>query len=302
MEKVILKIAFGATQLNEFTSYRCGVIVPLNKKVICKEFNLKHWPITHVWKNIFQNIFRLKLLQRFQESQSTLDKDFLVSYEIGIDETKFTILTNFCPYGNLFEWFQQRASFHVEDVCHIVHHLCLALDYLHGRNIFHGNIKPFNIFFKTDSSTSVSLALDFSVLTEINLLTNNINQMFIYLSPEYLDLVVDSAADFHLNSLENICQTVNDLWNKKSSQMDSWSVGIIMHLLITGRLPFLEYKEMSTLLNDMKRNSCNTFMQHQMESGNTLETMKNNFSRRAFIGSVGCLEIPISSEWKSHLA
>nr|CAH8847975.1 unnamed protein product [Trichobilharzia regenti] len=255
MENVILKIAFGATQLSEFASYRWGVIVPLNKKVVCKEFNVSHWPITKFWKILLRNIFRLKLLQRFEESQFTMNRDFIISYAIGIDETKFTILTNFCSYGNLFEWFQQRNSLSVEDVCQTIQYLSIAVDYLHSKKIVHGNIKPHNIFFKTDNPSSVSLVMDFSVLTEINILTNNITKMFIYMSPEYVNLVLNSLQRFNSTSVENIYHAMKELWSLKSPAMDFWSVGVIMHLLTTGKLPFTQHKDMLTFLEDIKTSS-----------------------------------------------
>uniref|UniRef100_A0A5K4F7H3 Protein kinase domain-containing protein n=1 Tax=Schistosoma mansoni TaxID=6183 RepID=A0A5K4F7H3_SCHMA len=287
MEEIILKIAFHSIQLNELNSYKYGIIIPLNKHIICKQFNLNQWPIKKLWKKIFQNLFHLKLIQRFHESKLLLSNNnegLIVPYEIGLDDRKFTIITSFYSYGNLFEWFQQRSILSMEDACTVIEYLCKAVNYLHERHIYHGNIKPYNIFLKTDHPKSLSLVLDFSVLTEINLLcntnttTNNnsnmTNLLFIYWSPEYMNDIkltndyinaTTTSYNNNINKQQNIYELIKALWNKKSMELDSWSIGIIMHLLFTGKLPFLEHKNLYDFLNYINTTT-NTTTQIQLSS------------------------------------
>ena len=139
-----------------------------------------------------------------------------------------------------------------EKVCEIIHQLLIAVYYLHKMGIMHRNIKPDCIIAnpqtQAEHEESFSSSGNNSYISETN--NNNIIDMInVYSNIKLIDA---SLAKF-LNINQKVKEpygTVGYLSPELLSAqaydflIDEWSIGIVTHLLLCGKLPFSdEYSE-----------------------------------------------------------
>ena len=139
-----------------------------------------------------------------------------------------------------------------EKVCEIIHQLLIAVYYLHKMGIMHRNIKPDCIIAnpqtQLEHEESFSSSANNSYISETN--NNNIIDMInVYSNIKLIDA---SLAKF-LNINQKVKEpygTVGYLSPELLSAqaydflIDEWSIGIVTHLLLCGKLPFSdEYSE-----------------------------------------------------------
>ena len=137
-----------------------------------------------------------------------------------------------------------------EKVCEIIHQLLIAVYYLHKMGIMHRNIKPDCIIAnpqtQAEHEESFSSSGNNSYISETN---NNIDMINVYSNIKLIDA---SLAKF-LNINQKVKEpygTVGYLSPELLSAqaydflIDEWSIGIVTHLLLCGKLPFSdEYSE-----------------------------------------------------------
>ena len=130
----------------------------------------------------------------------------------------FNIITEFCPYGDLFgyiKFYKVRGSKIEEKIIWIIFiQLSLGLYYLHEKKILHRDIKTKNIFIKNNLTVKIG---DFGIAKILNS-TSSYAHTFIgtpyYISPE-------------------LCK--DQPYNDKS---DVWSLGCVLYELCTLNHPF----------------------------------------------------------------
>ena len=139
-----------------------------------------------------------------------------------------------------------------EKVCEIIHQLLIAVYYLHKMGIMHRNIKPDCIIAnpqtQSEHEESFSSSGNNSYISETNN-NNNIDMINVYSNIKLIDA---SLAKF-LNINQKVKEpygTVGYLSPELLSAqaydflIDEWSIGIVTHLLLCGKLPFSdEYSE-----------------------------------------------------------
>jgi len=105
---------------------------------------------------------------------------------------------------------------HLTEAFSIVAQLCLALDHLHGRGLVHRDVKPANVFLRSDGRTTL---FDFGLACPAVVTNMTKNSGICVGTMEY-------AAP------EQICGTVVD------RRADVYSLGCLLYELVTGRPPF----------------------------------------------------------------
>jgi eukaryotic-like serine/threonine-protein kinase len=133
--------------------------------------------------------------------------------EANIYDNQVVIASQFAPDDTLESWLEKHGGKapSIESVLKIASDLLLVLEHLHTHNIVHRDLKPSNILL---SGNTIKL-IDFGI-SRVLKSTDSTSRMLgtpAYMPPE--------------------------AWEGRVSQRsDIWSVGVILHQLVTGQLPF----------------------------------------------------------------
>ena len=122
----------------------------------------------------------------------------------------------YCDGGSLFEGILQEKVFSECDASNIIRQTCEGLAYMHEMGYCHGDLKPENIMFQTNTKKYINIKIiDFGLskdITEGLCVTPRGTE--IYAAPEVLE---------------------NKPYGVKS---DCWSLGVLMYVLLCGFAPF----------------------------------------------------------------
>ncbi|MCU0868554.1 MAG: protein kinase [Burkholderiales bacterium] len=131
---------------------------------------------------------------------------------VSTDDAQYLVM-EYVPGRTLEHWASPESLLPVETVVEIVFKACVALDYAHRHGVIHCDIKPANLLLASGSDVKVSdFGAAFYASAEHTYLTGVGSPA--YMSPEQV----------HEKQLNH--------------QTDIFSLGIVFHQLLTGRLPF----------------------------------------------------------------
>jgi calcium/calmodulin-dependent protein kinase I len=116
--------------------------------------------------------------------------------------------------GELYEEIVKRKTFTEKDAAEITRQLCEALSYLHDRGIVHRDLKLENLLLKKKNSLEIKLA-DFG------------------LSKLYSGQALQTACGTPFYVAPDVL-----LGTGYGPAVDMWSVGVLIYVLLSGRLPF----------------------------------------------------------------
>ncbi|EDO06021.1 Protein kinase domain family protein [Babesia bovis T2Bo] len=133
--------------------------------------------------------------------------------------------------GELYDLIKQKKALSEAYTHKIITQLLQIVAYLHKCGIVHRDIKPENILLTDKSDTATIKLTDFglSTLCGPNQLLTQPCGTLAYVAPEVLTM---------------------EGYNQK---VDVWSIGVIMYLLLSGRLPFSVRKPITTDINEHYR-------------------------------------------------
>jgi serine/threonine-protein kinase len=159
-----------------------------------------------------------ELRQRFQlEARSGVlnHPNIVTVYDFGEQDGNPYIVMEFVPGDSLENLLRADHQFSLIEKLEIIRQACLGLGYAHQKGVIHRDIKPANIMVQPDGNIKI---VDFGVAKlqsqSGHTQTGMVIGTFHYISPERL---LGKTAD---------------------GRADIWSVGCILYLLLTGRLPF----------------------------------------------------------------
>ena len=159
-----------------------------------------------------------ELRQRFllEARSGVLNHPNIVTvYDFGEQDGNPYIVMEFISGDSLENLLRAGHKFTLIEKLDIIRQLCLGLGYAHQKGVIHRDVKPANIMVQPDGNIKI---VDFGVArlekTSGNTQTGMVIGTFHYIAPERL---LGKSAD---------------------GRADVWSAGVILYLLLTGRLPF----------------------------------------------------------------
>jgi serine/threonine protein kinase len=183
----------------------------LNRKVAIKELKIDEQ------KKKDPEAFSI-LTRRFKKEAQVLaqlnHKNIVSVFDIIDQNQNQYIIMEYLNGKNLEELLNAERVFPIERAISVVSDTCLALDYIHKKNIIHRDVKPSNIIILEDETVKLT---DFGVTRDLNSATMTQDGSLVgtiaYASPE---------------------QDSRDL----DGRSDIFSLGVVLYELVTGQKPF----------------------------------------------------------------
>jgi serine/threonine protein kinase len=122
------------------------------------------------------------------------------------------IVTEYCGGGELFSWIVDRRTKNKQMTKRIFRQILLAVQYLHRRGIAHNNITAENVMIDSEGNAKL---IDFGSTKQQGIVNNERCSTLMYLAPEMLKTGV-----------------------YKTMPVDIWSLGILLLIMATGKLPY----------------------------------------------------------------
>ncbi|MCO5586603.1 hypothetical protein L7F22_040544 [Adiantum nelumboides] len=158
------------------------------------------------------------------------------------DDGCIHLFTPFCDGGDLLNRLEASPILREREAAHIVASLAQALVSCHARGIVHRDIKPGNVLFRRYSTGSVAATSQLHKHdTTTTFAYNDLHQVFladfghaasIQHPWERLDDPHVGTPPFHAPEIIRRCY---------DHRVDIWSVGVLMHLMLTGTMPFIQH-------------------------------------------------------------
>lgn len=150
----------------------------------------------------------------------------------------------YCRAGNLFDWLLRGLrleKIYSHQLCLIIQHVCLALKFLHQRKCYLRAVGFKNILFPTADPRSLKLSLDSSVSDELLRLCGASPVHVTFCPPEWIQPIIDLNAA--TNHKDGQCRSDDalaamDAILVPTAATNMWSIGVVAHALLTGKLPF----------------------------------------------------------------
>ena len=143
--------------------------------------------------------------------------NILKIFEFYSNPREFSIVTELCPMGELFDQIIDKGPFDEKYSAYILYQVFSAVNYCHKMHIVHRDLKPENILIvnKDDNEMPFIKVCDFgtSKIFETGFAEKKVVGSSYYIAPEVL----------------------KKNYNEKC---DIWSIGVIMYILLSQRPPF----------------------------------------------------------------
>lgn len=130
------------------------------------------------------------------------------------------MLLEICSNGNMFEMIKRRKKLTIAETQYYIYQLIDSLCYLHNRQIMHRDVKLGNLLI--NSQMQLKLA-DFGLATKVEFQGDRKHTVCgtpNYIAPEVILYSMGLGHSGH------------------SYEVDVWSTGVIMYLMLIGRAPF----------------------------------------------------------------
>ena len=158
---------------------------------------------------------RNSIARREVEFLSSLNHPNIIRFIDVYEDAQFLyVVMERCNGGEVFERIVKEKRFAESDVVEFSRQMFSAIEYVHSHNIIHRDIKAEN-FLLTGDGLKVKL-IDFGLAVKVSG------------NKQYLGDIVGSS--YYI--------APEMLMHKYSFQVDTWSAGVLMYLMIFGRYPF----------------------------------------------------------------
>ena len=145
------------------------------------------------------------------------------------DGRRVFMVTDFAPNGDVLKFIQSRGAVTEESAGKWMAQICDAVKYMHSLNIAHRDLKLENLLLDTNMNIKVA---DFGFVRK---------DAGISLSSTYCGSKSYAAPEI----------LIGRPYNPKRS--DIWALGVILYIMVTGRMPFDESKGTRHVLREQER-------------------------------------------------
>ena len=155
--------------------------------------------------------------------------NILKIFEFYSTSKTYNIVIELCSGGTLFEELSQKGNLEEKSVAYIIYQLLSAIYYCHKMNIIHRDLNPENILISKRENNYLYVKIggfDTAKMNEEGIIEKKIKETSYYFAPEIIS-------------------------NNYDEKCDLWSIGVIMYLLLSGRLPFSGGKDNEIIENIM---------------------------------------------------
>lgn len=139
------------------------------------------------------------------------------------------LVLEYCRGGELFHFILERKHLTEREAALIMKQLLSALMYLHNNNISHRDIKPENFMLKSKGDPSCVKMIDFGLSKDFS---GQDTMSTMSGSPYYI-------------APEVFLQNYN-------SKIDIWSLGVVLYIMLSGKVPFPGNSELEIIGNVIK--------------------------------------------------
>jgi calcium-dependent protein kinase len=170
--------------------------------------------------------------------------NILKIYEFFKDQNFYYIITEYFQEGDLFTKLisEKKRRFDETVVWNIMKQLLNAVSYLHSKKVFHGDIKLENILVDSSSYSNSSFRnLENAKLFDIKIIDFGCSKIFCKDLDDNIGLK-GSANYIAPEVLENNQEEISDIW----------SCGVVMYILLSGKMPFGGDNDLE-ILNNVKK-------------------------------------------------
>lgn len=203
-------------------------------------------------QNIIFGVKEADILNEIKILKSLDHPNIIKIYEFFKDESFYYIISEFCEEGDLVTKMeaQKNGVFTEKVACNIMKQILSAVGYLHSKKIFHGDLKLENIL--VDSSYYKNSWGGYSHNSQNFALSENRNLFDIKLIDFGCSKIFAKEYDM-TDVIGSSCYLAPEvLENNYDELCDIWSCGVIMFILLSGKMPFSGRTEEEILENVSK--------------------------------------------------
>lgn len=166
---------------------------------------------------------RSKILNEVEIMKNLDHPNIVKIYEFHEDEFNLYLIMDLCTGGELLEAILKNGCLNESQAAGFMKQILAAVVYLHSNKIIHRDLKLENMLLETQFSTRLKL-IDFGAAT---------------------NFTPGKPLGFRIGTVNYIAPEV--LKKKYTEKCDVWSCGVLMYVLVSGRLPFATKEKAETV-------------------------------------------------------
>jgi calcium-dependent protein kinase len=243
------------TEIEKLGSGTFGVVKKVKHNASGLIRSIKIIPI----KNIRSGMTKEQINNEFQILRHLDHPNIMKIYELYEDKENFYIVSEFCDQGDLFGKLKKLRYMNELVVKFLMMQILGAINYLHSKEVLHGDIKLENILIYTASE---KLKKRFTLLSQDDLASQLLNLKKDKLNKKTQEYI-DSMHNYEIKVIDFGCSRIfkqnlkllsikeeDDILgtslycspevidNRYSLKCDEWSCGVLMYILLSGYAPF----------------------------------------------------------------
>ena len=138
--------------------------------------------------------------------------------EVFEDEKYVHLVTEYCSGGELLDHLLAMGRYSEHETARLISKILLAVKNLHLNNVCHRDLKPENFMFEDTSEHAELKLIDFGLASKFFVRCGHAEMTSFVGTPDYVAPEV--------------------LQGRYGPKCDLWSVGVIMYVMLSGKLPF----------------------------------------------------------------